>query len=237
MRIDEAQAQALEEPWSSASFERMTLSHHAVSADGRSKGGDWCETFALGGSRLAISIGDVCGHGAAASAAMVAIRRAIRSEAGGATDPARVLHAVNERLCLDRSATYATSIFAVIDVPTQTLAFANAGHPAPLLMEDCRSRFLRRERGDMPIGIEPSLQISTHRVELSRDALVVFYTDGIVELERDAGLGERRLREAVRIAYHAPGVAAADAIATRLRLARRRHEDASILTVRTAGTA
>jgi serine phosphatase RsbU (regulator of sigma subunit) len=237
VQIDETQAHALEQPWSSASFERMTLSHHAVSADGHPKGGDWCETFALGASRLAISIGDVCGHGAAASDVMVGIRHDIRSEARGTTDPARVLHAVNERLCLDRFATHATSIFAVIDVPTQTLAFANAGHPAPLLMENCRSRFLRRERGDMPIGIQPSLQISTHRIELSPDALVVFYTDGIVELERDAGLGERRLREAVRIAYHAPGVAAADAIAIRLQLARRRHEDASILTIRTARTA
>jgi serine phosphatase RsbU (regulator of sigma subunit) len=235
VRIDEAQA--LEQPWSSASFERMALSHHAVSADGRSEGGDWCETFSLGGSRLAISIGDVCGHGAAASEIMVALRRDIRSEAHGTSDPARVLHAVNERLCRYRSATYATSIFAVIDVRAQTLAFANAGHPAPLLMENSRSRFLRRDRGDMPIGIEPSLQISTHRIELAPDALVVFYTDGVVELERDAGLGERRLREAVRIAYHAPGAAAADAIAIRLRLARRKHEDASILTVRTAPTA
>src|SRR5579884_3375554 len=119
----------------------MTLSQHAVSADGRSEGGDWCEIFALGGSRLAISVGDVCGHGAAASEVMVELRRDIRSEAYGTADPGRVLHAVNERLCLHRSATYATSIFAVIDVRTQTLAFANAGHPAPLLMENSRSRF------------------------------------------------------------------------------------------------
>jgi serine phosphatase RsbU (regulator of sigma subunit) len=232
--MDRAVEQTLEAPWSSASFDRMTLSHHAVSADDRSKGGDWCETFAVTGSQLGISIGDVCGHDAAASRLMVEIRCDIRFETYPGRDPATVLHAVNERFWRRGTSSHATSIFGIIDIPTQMLTFASAGHPGPLVMESNRSRFLRSKRSDMPIGIQPSLQMVTHRVSLEPDTLLVFYTDGVVELERDVATGERRLREAARRAYHAPGSAAADAIADHLQLSRRKDDDASILTIRTA---
>jgi serine phosphatase RsbU (regulator of sigma subunit) len=190
--------------------------------------------FALPGSQLAISIGDVCGHDDAGARLMIDIRRDIHEEARGAREPAEVLHAVNERMCRRGSTTYATSVYGIVDIRTQTLAFASAGHPAPLLVESGRARYLRTEPGDMPLGIQPALQIATHRASLTSGALVVFYTDGVVEIERDAAAGEHRLRDAARAAFHAPGIAAAEAIARHLELRRRKRDDASILTVRTA---
>jgi len=234
MLMERAVAQALEEPWSSASFGRLTLSHHAVFADEHSGGGDWCETFALAGSQLAVSVGDVCGHDAAAARLMVDIRCDIRSEARAARDPAAVLRAVNERFCRRSTSSFATSIFGIIDIQRQTFSFASVGHPAPLLVESDRSRFLQSEHCDIPIGVQPSLEIATHHVALRPDTLLVFYTDGVVELERDAATGEQRLRKAARRAYQAPGIAAADAIARDVQLGRRMDDDAAILTIRTA---
>jgi serine/threonine-protein kinase RsbW len=229
-----AQAPDLDLLWTSASFGAMTLSRHALAADRTSASADWCEMFALPGSQLAISIGDVCGHDEAGARLMIDIRRDIREEARALREPSDVLRAVNERMCRRGSPTYATSVYGIVDIPTQTLAFASAGHPAPLLIEGGRARFLRAQLGDMPLGIQPTLQIVTHRVSLAANALVVFYTDGVVEIDRDAAAGEHRLRDAARVAFHAPGIAAAEAIARHLELPRRKRDDASILTVRTA---
>jgi len=212
----------------------MTLSHHSIAAGGGAEGGgDWSETFALSGTQFAVSVGDVCGHDDDASKMMVQLRRDIRSEACASRDPARVLSAVNENLCRRGWSRYATSIFGVLDTEKRTLVFASAGHPAPFLMDRAQAGFLRVPLGDMPLGVQGSLQIEAHHVELEDDALLVFYTDGVTEMERDAVVGETRLREAVRVAYRVPGIEPAYVIARHLRLRQRRVDDASILTVRT----
>ncbi len=209
------------------------VSHHALSLRDDTDGGDWSEAFALSETQLAVSIGDVCGHDAKASTIMSQLRRDVRFEAALTDHPGRVLSAVNATLYRRGWSTYATAIFGVIDLDTRTLSFSSAGHPAPYVILP-RGSDLRRTsspaRKSMPLGVAPSLTLDVHTVRLDAGALVVFYTDGVTEIERDAQLGERRLRAAVRHAYRRPGDDAARAIADHIDLAGRRRDDASIMT-------
>jgi serine phosphatase RsbU (regulator of sigma subunit) len=218
-------------------FAGLTLSHHALAASALSEGGDWAEAFAVSDRELAISIGDVCGHDAAASKIMRALRKEIRAAADVSPDPAAVMRAVNDHFYQRREATYATSIFGLLDVRRRNLVFASAGHPAPFMMARRRARFLGPAINDLPLGILPALEVTLHRVPIFAGALLVFYTDGIAEFDRDYMLGETCLHRAVRAAYRSPAVTSASVIADQLARVTRRTDDASILTLRMARSA
>ena len=194
-------------------FPGVTLSHHALAASAASAGGDWAEAFRVSDRELAISIGDVCGHDAAASKIMLGLRREIRAAAHGSPDPAAVMRAVNDAFYRRLEATYATSIFGLLDVQSRSLLFASAGHPAPFMMARRQGRFLGPPINDLPLGILPALDVTLHRVPLFAGALLVFYTDGIAEFDRDWMLGETCLHRAVRVAYRSPATTSASVIA------------------------
>ena len=218
-------------------FAGVTLSHHALAASASSAGGDWAEAFAVSERELAISIGDVCGHDAAASKIMLELRNEIRAAANVSPDPARVMRAVNDAFYRRLEETYATSIFGLLDVGRCSLVFASAGHPPPFLMAQRRARFLGPPVNDPPLGITPALEVTLHRVTISAGALLVFYTDGVAEFDRDWVLGETCLHRAVRAAYRSPASTSASVIAAQLARITPRNDDASILTLRMARSA
>ena len=212
-------------------FEGVTLSHHALAVSA-SAGGDWAEAFPVSDVELAISIGDVCGHDAAASKIMLELRNEIRTAAFVSPDPGAVMRAVNDAFYRRLEHTYATSIFALLDVERRSLLFASAGHPAPFMMSGRRAKFLGPPVNDLPLGVMPALEVTLHRVSVYAGALVVFYTDGIAEFDRDWMLGETCLQRAVRAAYRSRTVTAASIIAEELSRVTRCVDDASILTLR-----
>jgi serine phosphatase RsbU (regulator of sigma subunit) len=218
-------------------FAGVTLSHHALAASATSAGGDWAEAFAISDRELAISIGDVCGHDAAASKIMLELRNEIRAAASVSADPASVMRAVNDAFYRRLEATYATSIFGLLDIERRTLLFASAGHPPPFMMAQRRARFLGPAVNDLPLGIMPALEVTLHRVPVFAGALLVFYTDGIAEFDRDWVLGETCLQRAVRAAYRSPAATSAAVIAAQLARITPRSDDASILTLRLARSA
>jgi serine phosphatase RsbU (regulator of sigma subunit) len=218
-------------------FAGVTLSHHALAASASSAGGDWAEAFAVSERELAISIGDVCGHDAAASKIMLELRNEIRAAATVSPDPATVMRAVNDAFYRRLESTYATSIFGLLDVGRRSLVFASAGHPPPFMMAQRRARFLGPMVNDLPLGIAPALEVTLHRVPVFAGALLVFYTDGIAEFDRDWVLGETSLHRAVRAAYRSPAATSASIIAAQLARITPRNDDASILTLRLARSA
>ncbi|HVR45352.1 MAG TPA: SpoIIE family protein phosphatase [Candidatus Binatia bacterium] len=66
-------------------------------------GGDWYDAFNLPDRRVAISVGDVAGHGLEAAIIMGEVRQAIRKAAVGAYGPAAVLDCVNRIVALRES--------------------------------------------------------------------------------------------------------------------------------------
>src|ERR1700733_8503206 len=79
----------------SAAFQGVRVSTRIMPAARAAQGGDWCEAFTISRDVVALSIGDVCGHGAEKYAAMRALRKAIRDAAWLGLDPAQILTVAN----------------------------------------------------------------------------------------------------------------------------------------------
>jgi serine phosphatase RsbU (regulator of sigma subunit) len=175
-------------------------------------GGDWYDAFTLPDGRLLFSIGDVAGHGIDAAIVMSRARQAIVAAALHENDPAVVLARANDAIMLQDSR-MVTSICGFIDPDTLEVAYATAGHPAPVLAgPGGRAHFLPHD--GLPLGILSGTMYRTFTTRATRDALVVFYTDGVIEHKRDIFDGERRLLEAVDAAVGSadPALAIHDAI-------------------------
>jgi serine phosphatase RsbU (regulator of sigma subunit) len=69
-------------------------------------------------------------------------------------------------------------------------------------------------------------------IALPRDVLMVFYTDGVTEHERDPIRGEAELVQAVQRAYGDPESDAASLIAEEVFRSGRGHDDAAVMALR-----
>ena len=159
-------------------------------------GGDWYDAFPLPDGRIAISVGDVAGHGIDAAVIMGEVRQAIRMAAIGSESPSAVLEYVNSVIRLRESIGMVTAIFGTYDPVTSLLTYAACGHPPPILsMIDSTPR--RLPTGGLPLGCAARVDAATWQFTVPRDARVVFYTDGLIENERDLIAGEELLLASV----------------------------------------
>lgn len=159
-------------------------------------GGDWYDAFVLPDGRVAISIGDVAGHGLQAATIMGEVRQAFRASAFDPKSPAGVLERANTVLTMRSRPVMVTAIFGVYDPATATLTYATAGHPPPLLaLRD--GLVLTLPATGLPLGLGTSFESFDWTFTLPPGSLVILYTDGLIEHTRDILEGERLLGAAV----------------------------------------
>jgi serine phosphatase RsbU (regulator of sigma subunit) len=85
---------------------------------------------------------------------------------------------------------------AIISADLSRLSYAGAGHPPPILAgPHSPARFL--EYGGMPFGVGLPVAAETRTVALEPGAVILFYTDGLVEFERNIELAESTALKAV----------------------------------------
>jgi anti-sigma regulatory factor (Ser/Thr protein kinase) len=166
-----------------------------VSAESDARvGGDWYDAFAMPDGRLAFSIGDVAGHGIAASLAVGKLRQAIYLVAQRNDDPAGVLAETNRILRMQEPGTFVTALVGFIDAAGTEMRYATAGHPSPMIAYRAEDPATSLPSGGPPLGVVEDLVLETHRVPIKPDTVVLLYTDGITEFARDAIAGEAVLR-------------------------------------------
>ncbi|MDQ6932180.1 MAG: SpoIIE family protein phosphatase [Candidatus Eremiobacteraeota bacterium] len=158
-------------------------------------GGDWYDAFFMHDGRIGVSIGDVAGHGLAAAVVMGEIRQAMRSAALGHDDPSRVLDHASWLLELHHPDVIATAGFGIFDPGNSTLSYSSAGHPAPLVCLANGETFEFGASG-LPLGMRDHVPVAAKSVRLAPGTLIVLFTDGLLEFNRDLEQGERLLRAA-----------------------------------------
>ncbi len=168
-------------------------------------GGDWYESIALPGGRVALVIGDVAGHGVQAAVTMGRLRTAIHTLAMLELPPAQTLQQLDElmRELGVREPHFATCVYAVFDAVSGILEVASAGHLPPLLVRpDDTIEFLDVSPSP-PLGVGTG-PILSRSIQIEDGSLFVLYTDGLVENRtRDIDEGLRLLGE-----VFGPGAAA-----------------------------
>ncbi len=158
-------------------------------------GGDWYDAFVLSGDLVALSIGDIAGHGLDAAIAMYAMRQAMRDAAFSGAEPSEVLAHANDVLLDQFPDRFATAGFAIVDRARSVVRYALAGHPPPILAGADGARTL--DPGGMPLGVDARLRRHEDEVRIDHACALAFYTDGLTEYRRDALAGEAELRERI----------------------------------------
>jgi serine phosphatase RsbU (regulator of sigma subunit) len=204
----------------------------SANANGETSGGDWCAIVPLSEHAVALSIGDVAGHGLAAAAELGIMHAAILNALTETRVPSDVLFAANAVAYHHPSPIIVTAIVAVFDRRQRTLTFANAGHPPPLVCGRDDHAFLAHAPADLPLGVLERHHAANFVVALPFDTLLVLYTDGITEHDRDPLRGEAELIDAVRWAFARPELDAARAVANHVLQGTRGDDDAATMVLR-----
>jgi serine phosphatase RsbU (regulator of sigma subunit)/anti-sigma regulatory factor (Ser/Thr protein kinase) len=160
-------------------------------------GGDWYESIALPGGRVALVVGDVAGHGVRAAVTMGRLRTAIHTLAMLELPPAETLQQLNELMqeLGTREPHFATCVYAVFDAVAGTCELASAGHLPPLLVRPDGTNVLLDVSPAPPLGVGIG-PIQTRTLAVEDGSLLVLYTDGLVEKRtRDIDEGLTILRE------------------------------------------
>ncbi|MGA5562879.1 SpoIIE family protein phosphatase [Streptomyces platensis] len=171
---------------------------------GAEVGGDWFDVVPLSGTRVALVVGDVVGHGIHASAAMGRLRTAVRTLAGVDLPPDELLTHLDELVTHltsdndvrnepDPGQIGATCLYAVYDPVSRICTMASAGHVPPVvLFPDGTARVVQLTPG--PILGVGGLPFEPTELELPEGSLLSLYTDGLIEARgHDLGAGLERL--------------------------------------------
>jgi serine phosphatase RsbU (regulator of sigma subunit) len=196
-------------------------------------GGDWYDVFTFDHRRYYFSMGDVGGHGLEAAIVASRVRQTISTLATIEHDPAVILEQANA-LLRARGDLIVTALCGSIDETDGAIIFASSGHP-PALIVTPRGASRALTSGAPPLGVTDRLEVTSRADRLLPGEMLVCYTDGVIENERNIVAGEARLRRV--LASLKPNERARPARAIRYRIlgAGRGRDDVAILTIRRAG--
>jgi PAS domain S-box-containing protein len=197
-------------------------------------GGDWYDALRLSDGRILISCGDVEGHGIEAALRASRFRQSISVIGTEEPDTARIMARLN-RSAITLGDGLATAVIGVYEPAEQTLQYCIAGHPPPVIASGDGARgFL--ELGGLPLGLDIDASWTSHAIALHAGSVVVFYTDGVTEFERDINTAERRLLDAAAsIAACAKAEQIAETVKRRVMQDARSNDDVAILVLRCLG--
>ncbi|MFD3534671.1 PP2C family protein-serine/threonine phosphatase [Streptomyces sp. NPDC058664] len=160
-------------------------------------GGDWYKCRLLPDGRVLVAIGDASGHGLDAVARMAQQRHALAGLAQTGASAGEITTWLNELVCSDPAGHTATMVAGHLD-EDKVLHWADAGHPAPLLLRDGRAEPLSAEQRGPLLGALPGYAYETSSTPLLPGDLLVLYTDGMVERrDEDVTVGIDRLARVV----------------------------------------
>ena len=181
---------------------------YLVAGREQAAGGDWFDAIPLDGGAVALVVGDVVGHGVAASAAMGQLRAVLAELLAAEDDLGRVLRRTDAFAARMPSLRAATLALMVLDPATGTMRYTTCGHPPPLVIGlDGRARYLEGTgTGPLGTGSPPVLASAA----LAPGELVLLYSDGLVE-RPDRTIAEGMAELAVVATTAANAADAADA--------------------------
>ena len=166
-------------------------------------GGDYFDVIRLGESNLGICIADVVGKSVSAALLMANVQATVRAFASDAASPSWLCSRVNSVLCNNiASGKFVTLFYGVLDAKRRTLAYTNAGHLRPILVNGSRP-VQQLENGGALLGVFPEWKYEDSIAPLAPGDRLLLFTDGITEAAKSDGeeFGEQRLIDtAIRLA-------------------------------------
>ncbi len=150
-------------------------------------GGDYYDLFNLDKTRLAVTIGDVSGHGLSTGLVMAMVKAAITTLIEQGTDEDSIFHRLNELVIRSTdSRTFMTLGFTIFDLAKRRLRHTNAGHLYPYLLRKGEApRAI--EAPSFPLGLRQDITPHTIEVDMEERDTLLYLSDGIVEAQDPDG--------------------------------------------------
>ncbi|WP_225095763.1 SpoIIE family protein phosphatase [Streptomyces sp. CoH27] len=211
----------------------IAVARYLPARRGLQVGGDWYDVIALSEDRVALVIGDVQGHSAAAATIMGQMRTAVRAYAVEGHPPDVVVSHANRLLVGMETDLFATCCYAELNMDEGDVLFVRAGHVAPLLRHPDGATEEVEVEGSLPLGISMEADFPMTAVALAPGTMLALVTDGLIEaadLSLDEGM--RRTRATLAAADPSDLGRVADAL---LGDVGRREDDVALLLLRYDG--
>jgi phosphoserine phosphatase RsbU/P len=175
----------------------------AICKAARSVSGDYYDFIQLSPTQLAIVIADISGKGISAALLMASLQAALRSQlltpGNENLSTAELADRLNKHLVRNTADDrFATFFLAIYDTALRKLRYTNAGHLPGFCLADGKS--IRLHEGGIVLGVIEEYPFVQDTVDVPRDAVIIGYSDGLIEPENDYGeqFGISRLEAAAQ---------------------------------------
>ena len=175
----------------------------AICNAARSVSGDYYDFIQLSPTSVAIAIADISGKGISAALLMASLQAALRSQlltpGSEKLSTAELVSRLNKHLVRNTGDDrFATFLIAIYDIAARKLRYTNAGHLPGFCLADGKSQHL--DVGGIVLGIVDDYNYQEGCVDVPPNAVVIGYSDGLVEPENAYGeeFGVSRLEAAAQ---------------------------------------
>lgn len=150
-------------------------------------GGDYIDFMKFSDDKFAVVIADISGKGVAAALLMSNFQAMLQSLIFQYRDLETFVFALNQAVYrITKSDKFITFFIAEINTKTREMRYINAGHYPPLLLNN--GNLFELKTGSSVIGAFEKLPfINEEKIELSHDAFLFCFTDGLVDLKNESG--------------------------------------------------
>ena len=175
--------------------ERKDIALAAKIVPAKEVGGDLYDFF-IEDDKLYFIVGDVSGKGIPASLVMAVTCRLFRSVATHLDKPEEIVASLNNSLSDgNESNMFCTAFLGILDLKTGHLAYCNAGHNAPLVIESNGNVSAIDVKPNLALGLFSDFPYEGQETVISKGMGLYLFTDGVNEAENDAKelFGDERL--------------------------------------------
>lgn len=150
-------------------------------------GGDYYDVFNLDPTRLAVTIGDVSGHGLSTGLVMAMVKAAMTTLVEEGADEESLFRRLNQLVYRStEKRAFMTLAFTIFDLEKRTMRHTNAGHLYPYLIRGGEA-IRALESSSLPLGVREAIDPHTVETSLQEHDTVVYLSDGIIEALDVAG--------------------------------------------------
>lgn len=167
----------------------------AMNRGAQAVGGDFFDVIDLPGGHLGLVVADVCGKGVPAALFVALTRSLLRSASqapwiaqnhgGGSMGDllSAALWFTNDYIAREHgeSGIFITMFYGILNPQTGVLAYVNAGHNPPLILNEAGEVIRELESEVLPLGIIEAQTYAVDSVTLEPGDVLVSFSDGITE--------------------------------------------------------
>jgi sigma-B regulation protein RsbU (phosphoserine phosphatase) len=162
------------------------VSVYAKMVPAKDIGGDFYDFFFIDDDHLGFIIADVSGKGVTAAMFMGVSRTLLRFTALQGTGVDKVLAHVNNLLCVDNElCMFVTVIYAVLNVRTGALKYANGGHNPPVKIALNGSIEILPQTKGIALGVMEGIEFEEGKATILSGDLLYLFTDGMPDAENE----------------------------------------------------